>query len=219
MIISFANQKGGVGKSTLCGMFANYLAKRGINVLVVDIDRQRTLYSQRKSDRGAFTDQEELYNIEEFDLENKKNSETLVSQIKSINGVILLDTPGSITEDGLIPIFANSDYIICPYLYEKKVLDSTGVFIQVIMALKSRIKEMDPTIFYIPNQVDKRVGTKEELFAFSETDKVFEKFGIVTPSIPNKVALKRSNTYVLTPPQEEAVMECFDFIIDKIGII
>ena len=39
-IISFANQKGGVGKSTLCIQTAFYLADKNKKVLVLDMDAQ-----------------------------------------------------------------------------------------------------------------------------------------------------------------------------------
>jgi len=43
-IISFANQKGGVGKSTLASLFAYFLAdKKSARVLAVDLDSQRNL--------------------------------------------------------------------------------------------------------------------------------------------------------------------------------
>ena len=39
--IAFSNQKGGVGKSTLCAMFANYLKEKNVeNVTIMDCDRQ-----------------------------------------------------------------------------------------------------------------------------------------------------------------------------------
>ena len=45
IFIAFANQKGGCGKSTLCALFANYLAERGKLVFLGDFDTQRTLAS------------------------------------------------------------------------------------------------------------------------------------------------------------------------------
>lgn len=50
-IILFANQKGGVGKTTLCGLFANYLAvNQRVPLLVIDADPQQTFYGRRKDD-------------------------------------------------------------------------------------------------------------------------------------------------------------------------
>lgn len=43
IIITFANQKGGVGKTTLCVTFANYLVKKGLPVIVIDCDSQESL--------------------------------------------------------------------------------------------------------------------------------------------------------------------------------
>lgn len=50
IIITFANQKGGVGKTTLCVTFANYLVKKGLPVIVIDCDSQESLAQRRESD-------------------------------------------------------------------------------------------------------------------------------------------------------------------------
>lgn len=49
-IITFANQKGGVGKSTLCTLFANALVEAGIPIKVLDYDRQHTIGNRRNDD-------------------------------------------------------------------------------------------------------------------------------------------------------------------------
>lgn len=46
--LMFANQKGGVGKSTMVANVAAYLAAKGFNVLAVDLDYQGTLTSQMR---------------------------------------------------------------------------------------------------------------------------------------------------------------------------
>lgn len=43
MIVSFASSKGGVGKSTACAAIASRLALRGEQVLIIDLDQNRTL--------------------------------------------------------------------------------------------------------------------------------------------------------------------------------
>src|ERR1700704_4538196 len=43
MIVSFASSKGGVGKSTSCAAIGARLAQRGEQVLILDLDQNRTL--------------------------------------------------------------------------------------------------------------------------------------------------------------------------------
>src|ERR1700716_1172592 len=43
MIISFASSKGGVGKSTSCAAIGARLAQRGEQVLIIDLDQNKTL--------------------------------------------------------------------------------------------------------------------------------------------------------------------------------
>ena len=50
VIVTFANQKGGVGKTTLCVTFANYLVTKGVRVVVVDCDFQHSILKCRKAD-------------------------------------------------------------------------------------------------------------------------------------------------------------------------
>lgn len=52
-IIVFANQKGGVGKSTLCILFADYLAEKRQAVAVIDADLQQTIVVQRQRELKA----------------------------------------------------------------------------------------------------------------------------------------------------------------------
>ena len=66
MIISFASSKGGVGKSTTCAAIGARLAMRGEQVLIIDLDQNKTLerwgrranipgLTVRSCDRDGFT--------------------------------------------------------------------------------------------------------------------------------------------------------------------
>lgn len=219
MVIAFANQKGGVGKTTLCMLFANYLAKKGINVLVVDVDRQRSLMGQRKSDSDAWEDQEILYNVEEVNCEKEEETKQLMKLAKSIDGVVLIDTPGNVTENGLIPIFSQVDAIVCPYQYETRCLESTGVFVRVMLMLKEDYKEMNPSFFYLPNLVDSRVGTQSEKDSWNDADAILGQVGKVLPRIALKASVKRANTYFLSKEQEDDVAVSFDVLMSDLNLI
>lgn len=54
-IISFANQKGGVGKSTICLQTVFHLTESGYRVLVIDLDPQGNTSSRLSNSDGEFT--------------------------------------------------------------------------------------------------------------------------------------------------------------------
>ena len=161
--IVFANQKGGVGKSTLCMLFANYLAWKKQDVCLIDTDLQKTIMMQRKKDREIYDDMEEPYTVQDFDVQDPELMQQLMESASQTEGFVLFDSPGNVSEDGLVPMFTGADFIICPYEYEEKTLDSTGTFIQVINALRQTTPEMTARLFFVPNRIAVRIVTADEL--------------------------------------------------------
>ena len=137
IIITFANQKGGVGKTTLCTLFANYLVAKGKSVIVVDCDGQQTIYEKRQADRKKYSDEQVKYNIQAFSIANIDNVRNLMKNLRQMPGVVLIDAPGNLAQQGLIPLFAQTDYIVCPYQYEITSINSTVVFVRFILRLDS----------------------------------------------------------------------------------
>ena len=211
--IVFANQKGGVGKSTLCMLFANYLAWRRKDVCIIDTDLQKSIMMQRRKDMTVFEGQEEPYNVQEFDIDDPERVAQLMESASQVEGYVLFDSPGNISEDGLVPMFVEADYIVCPYEYEEKTLDSTGVFIQVVEQLRQRYPDMHARLFFVPNRIDVRIGTQDEMRMWKQTDEIFQRFGRVTPRIASRAMLKRINTFELSAMQREAVKGAFEFMI------
>ncbi|MBF1061165.1 MAG: ParA family protein [Prevotellaceae bacterium] len=213
--IVFANQKGGVGKSTLCMLFANYLAWKKQDVCLIDTDLQKTIMMQRKKDREIYEDMEEPYTVQDFDVQDPELMQQLMESASQTEGFVLFDSPGNVSEDGLVPMFTGADFIICPYEYEEKTLDSTGTFIQVINALRQTTPEMSARLFFVPNRIDVRIGTADELRMWKQTDAIFKQLGSVTPRITARASLKRINTFEITAPQRDAVKAAFDFMIRR----
>ena len=211
--IVFANQKGGVGKSTLCMLFANYLAWKKQDVCIIDTDLQKTIMMQRKKDREIYDDMEEPYTVQDFDVQDPELMQQLMESASQTEGFVLFDSPGNVSEDGLVPMFTGADFIICPYEYEEKTLDSTGTFIQVINALRQATPEMTARLFFVPNRIDVRIGTADELRMWKQTDAIFKQLGAVTPRITARASLKRINTFEITASRRDAVKGAFDFMI------
>ena len=113
--VVFANQKGGVGKSTLCILFANYLISKDKDVCVVDTDLQKTIKGQRNKDIQVFSDQEASYEIQDFDVQEPALMQQLMDSASQVEGYVLFDSPGNVGEDGLVPMFVHADAIVIPY--------------------------------------------------------------------------------------------------------
>ncbi|MBQ9636775.1 MAG: ParA family protein [Prevotella sp.] len=213
-IVVFANQKGGVGKSTLCILLADYLAYWKKDVCIIDTDLQQSATLQREQDRQAFG--EEPYSIQSFEVSDPKTMQMLMENAQSQDGFVLFDAPGTIKDDGLAPMLVYADYIICPYEYELKSLTSTCTFIQVINRLRQLNPQMKAQIFFVPNKVDARMGTREELEQWKQMDAEFAQSGIIAPPVGYRAQMKRVNTYNVPLPLKHAVYESFRFIVKSI---
>ena len=92
IMITFANQKGGVGKTTLCTMFADYLSARGESVLVVDFDRQQTIYYKRQEDIGKYEGVQLPYTVQPFDIKDTNNVKEFLTNLRNgYKGFVLMD--------------------------------------------------------------------------------------------------------------------------------
>lgn len=143
-IVLFANQKGGVGKTTLCALFANYLDNKNVPLLVLDADIQQTLKDRRDDDlkqlKQNYSEEEVSkmvhYNIRSVTISNQKNTHNIMEFLKSQKATIIIDTPGNLTQDGFVELIASTDYIICPYHYDMNTLRSTRAFALTVLRLK-----------------------------------------------------------------------------------
>lgn len=215
IIVVFANQKGGVGKSTLCILLADYLAYWKKDVCIIDTDLQQSATLQREQDRQTFGE-EEPYSIQSFEVNDPETMQMLMENAQSQDGFVLFDAPGTIKDDGLAPMFIYADYIICPFEYELKSLSSTLTFIQIINRLRQLNPQMNAQIYFVPNKVDARMGTREELELWKQTDAEFAQSGIVAPPVGYRAQMKRVNTYNVPLPLKHAVYESFRFVVKSI---
>ena len=134
----------------------------------------------------------------------------LMQQVKAVEGITLIDTPGHLSQQGLLPLFIYSDIIVCPYFYDAASLQSTVTFLKFVEVLKSKVPIMQTQVVLVPNRYDKRIGKKEELKLWDETDKAFTCYGEVLPRISNKADMMRYNTLSLLDSQSTIIQPTYN---------
>ena len=188
VIVTFANQKGGVGKTTLCVTFANYLVTMGVRVVVVDCDFQHSIVKCRKADIKKYGEQHMLYEVVAYEATDKDGMTSLMEKLHndpSID-VALMDSPGSLKAGGLVPMFVNSDIIVVPFHYDLVTVPSTASFLMFIDRLRKAVGErMKARLFIIPNLSDGRVGKRSELLYGRIRGRLFPTMVMSPPRCPN----------------------------------
>lgn len=153
IVVSIANQKGGVGKSTLTVVLASYLYyELGVSVAILDCDspqnspskeQQRELSAVKSTPHlGAMLDEQTKrlgrrpYSITGVKL--SQGLEALNSFLMGGNNVSILfiDLPGTMNNNDVIQLVANCEYVFCPMAADKLDIESTLAFCEY---LQSRI--------------------------------------------------------------------------------
>ena len=109
-IITFANQKGGSGKTTLSANLAVLWANSEYKVAVIDADAQKSLTYWLEARKKYY--REEPIGIDHYPFDVRNLNEDL-KQIKRKYDFIIIDSPPSITFD-TIQIIKSSDFIYVP---------------------------------------------------------------------------------------------------------
>lgn len=219
VIVTFANQKGGVGKTSLCVTFANYLVMKGVRVVVIDCDFQHSILKCRKADLKHYGEELIPYEVWSHEPNSSEAMITLIEKLHNDPGidVVLMDSPGSLKADGLVPMFVNSDIIAVPFHYDLVTVPSTASFLMFLDRLRKAVgSRMKARLFIIPNLHDNRVGKRTELLLWDNTRDTFFNYGYVTSKIPRRADLQRFSTIAGLDLAQAAVTPVFDKIYDSI---
>lgn len=185
MKIVFGNQKGGVGKSTLCFMYANYLANvKNHKIGCLDFDSQKSLYQQWYNQKESF-DGAPPYNVYNCDI---NMAPEIMTKIKKADiEYILIDMPGAFNNNNLVSIYKEADLIICPYQYDYKSYESTYVFSDI---LRTKLN-IEAPILYIANRIRHNVTYPKA----DKMDKALQNFGILGPKIIERKSIQYQNLF------------------------
>lgn len=214
-IVTFANQKGGVGKTTLCVTFANYLVTKGVRVVIIDCDFQHSILKCRKADLKKYGEELVPYEIWAYEPDSKEAMTSLIEKLHNDPelDVVLMDSPGSLHAEGLVPMFVNSDIIVVPFHYDLVTIPSTASFLLFLDRLRQAVGEgMNAQLFIIPNLNDNRVGKRSELILWDNTRETFSNYGYVTGKIPRRADMERFSTLAALDMQHQYVSSVYDKI-------
>ncbi|MCL1881872.1 MAG: ParA family protein [Oscillospiraceae bacterium] len=189
-VVTFTNQKGGVGKTTTCASICGCLTELGKSVLAIDLDPQGNLSFSLGGDNAlesytmynALKGQVELYDIiqhteicdvapaditlsaAELELTSVGREHILKEQIDSIADsydYILIDTPPALSVL-TINAYVASDWLVVPMIPEILSLQGFSQMKETIFAIKKYYNKMLEVRGILLNQYNSRlILTKE----------------------------------------------------------
>ena len=198
--VAFATQKGGVGKSTVTALVANYIHNvMGIDVAVIDCDEpQHSIAGLRDKETALIEKNDSLKAVacEHFRKSGRKgfpivrsnavqaldDADSLLSEKGYRPEIVFFDLPGTVNSTGVLNTLANMDYVFSPIAADRVVMESTLRFASrlndtLIATGKTNIKGL----YLLWNMVDGR--EKSELY------KVYEQ-------VIGELGLKVLNTFL-----------------------
>ncbi|MDX1917033.1 MAG: ParA family protein [Rickettsiaceae bacterium] len=163
-IISFMNQKGGVGKTTLAILTGVALHRRTkLKIGVIDADYQLSIYRHRINEDTNING----FDIIPFDWKKADDSDIplyrfkdLIEDKEKVYDILIIDTPGRQQGEDIPAIIMVSDNLIIPIVGATLDMDSTVTFLKTIPPIAARLKQksIDLNVYGVINQYD---GTLE----------------------------------------------------------
>ena len=205
-IILFTNIKGGVGKTSCCALFAQYLCENGYPVKVLDADIQASLSRHRERELAANLDVA-------VDTTDRQSLQSSIEEAMQFDGVVLFDMPGTLNAANLDLLYKAADLAVVPISYDFDTIDATGIFIKVIKRVK------DIQLVFLPNRINTTENRADDMKQREETVKILGRIGRVTPRIKQSVVIKRYSTIsALDKYQKAAVEHAFNAIVEHIKL-
>ena len=207
MIITFATQKGGVGKTTLAVAFANYLTiTKKEKVKVFDFDYQKSFYQKWEEDK--FLQFPELYEVEIIYGEQNTIDGQDIADMKQSKTYYIFDLAGTL--DGrYMELLIYSDFIVIPFEYSDVSTKSTMVFINLLGMIESQANRV-----FLRSKYDKGYTYKNQ----PAMDEEISQYGYLLPTpVYKRNDLQSINTRRLSYEQRSAVKQTFEELIQYIN--
>ena len=115
-VVLFSNIKGGVGKTTLCAHFSEYLNEKGMSVSAADADIQASLTRHREREIEADPEHAVSWEIVKLNTLDAGKLKTDMKKLRQKDGIVVIDCPGNLNDNNLAIIYsqAHRQDDICP---------------------------------------------------------------------------------------------------------
>jgi chromosome partitioning protein len=142
-VISIANSKGGVGKSTVTILLASALAKqKNKKVLILDTDSQASVSEWLATEQQAYPEEKSLVKVEAIAPEHVQ---MYLEKFGEDYDIIFIDIPrmtNSMNETANVQLLYYCDSVLIPILGSRLDVMSTGKFFQVVKDAEMKKKEL-----------------------------------------------------------------------------
>ena len=237
MILTVANQKGGVGKTTFLVNYAYYLnEKQSKSVCVIDLDTQANctlvLSKENKIDTAYNLFKEDI-NIQEFSKdkinlyyseinlldEEEYNKEIYLNNLKQLNKIydcILIDT-APVVSNRLIYSLQVSDYVITPIELEVFSLQGLELMLNTIFNIKQEYNNNMVFLGVLPSRVN---TTNPRQLKALEDLKVEYGEDLFLPYIKNRndianALANQQSIFKSKSKHKKELLDVFDYIYNK----
>lgn len=237
MILTVANQKGGVGKTTFLVNYAHYLnEKQSKSVCVIDLDTQANctlvLSKENKIDT-AYNLFKENINIQEFSKdkinlyyseinlldEEEYNKEIYLNNLKQLNKIydcVLIDT-APVVSNRLIYSLQVSDYVITPIELEVFSLQGLELMLNTIFNIKQEYNNNMVFLGVLPSRVN--TTNPRQLKALEDLKKEYGE-DLFLPYIKNRndianALANQQSIFKSKSKHKKELLDVFDYIYNK----
>jgi len=178
-VIVVANQKGGVGKTTMCLNIGAGLKNKGYRVELIDADKQ-----------GSLKDWVELGgNLPISVLTNSKSFNTTLPVRCDASDWIIVDAPPDREHLVLFATIAAADLVLIPTKSSYFDVKATEAIEQIISMLEAASKSL-PQTYFLPNMVPVSSSMGDDLVELLRGDDF--KFNALNSLICNRIAFART---------------------------
>ncbi len=201
-VIFFSGQKGGVGRSTLAELYANYLVEKRYKVTLIDADIPGcgSIYMSSQRYLG-----EVPFNVVPLDVSDYHNVETARNFLdNNVDTIYIVDCRFNHDYNNLLTLYESADMIVLPILYDRLCPPSTTDYMEFL-----RRKGIRAPFYLLPNMCrESREPGRSQILG---------QWGEFLPEIPENAVFQNFGCFdSYTKKIERLTAKAFDAMTEKL---